>query len=91
MFRVLSPNRPHEYLGPSTGVCFLMAQKTRMAASYLGTWILLMVLLIYGPVLIGALSNSSTAVQVEGINYFADTLLFGGVILTVAAATRPAD
>ena len=75
----------------ATGVCFLMAQKTRMAASYLGTWILLMVLSIYGPVLIGALSNSSTAVQVEGINYFADTLLFGGVILTVAAATRPAD
>jgi hypothetical protein len=26
-------------------------------------------------------------VQVEGINYFADTLLFGGVILSLARAT----
>ena len=75
----------------ATGVSFLLARKTRIAATYLGTWILLMVLSIYGPVLIAALSNSSTAVQVEGINYFADTLLFGGVILTLAAATRPAD
>ena len=75
----------------AAGLCFLSGKKTRMAATYLGAWILLMVLSIYGPVLITALSNPSTAVQVEGINYFADTLLFGGVVLTVAAATRPAD
>ena len=73
------------------GVCFLAARKTRMAATYLGTWIVLMVVIIYVPVMIAALFNPSTAVKVEGINYFADTLLFGGVILTVAAATSPAD
>jgi len=73
------------------GVCFLLARKTRTASTYLGSWILLMVLVIYGPVMIAALFNPSTAVKVEGINYFADTLLFGGVILTLAAATRPAD
>jgi uncharacterized membrane protein YphA (DoxX/SURF4 family) len=72
-----------------SGVCFLVMRKVRMAATYLGAWILLMVVLIYGPVLITALSKPTTAVQVEGINYFADTLLFGGVILTVAAAARP--
>jgi uncharacterized membrane protein len=73
------------------GVCFLLTHRTRMAATYLGTWILLLVLVIYGPVLIGALSNPSAAVQVEGINYFADTLLFAGGILALASATRRSD
>ena len=69
------------------GVCFLLAWKTRMAATYLGAWIVLLVVVIYGPVLIGALADPSTAVQVEGLNYFADTLLFGGAILSLARAT----
>jgi hypothetical protein len=56
-----------------------------------GGWILLLVLVIYGPVMIAALSESDTAVNVEGINYFADTLLFGGAILALASATRRPD
>ncbi|HEX3438117.1 MAG TPA: hypothetical protein VHT24_15215 [Pseudacidobacterium sp.] len=71
------------------GVCFLLARKTRIAAAYLGAWIVLVVVVIYGPVLIAALANPNTGVQVEGINYFADTLLFGGVILSLAGANRP--
>jgi hypothetical protein len=55
-----------------------------MAATYLGTWIVLLVLLIYGPILIVQMSDPSTAVEVEGINYFADTLLFAGAILALA-------
>ena len=50
-----------------------------------------MVLVIYGPVLIVALSEPDTAVQVEGINYFADTMLFAGVILALASATPRPD
>jgi uncharacterized membrane protein YphA (DoxX/SURF4 family) len=69
------------------GVCFLLARKTRMAASYLGAWIVLLVVVIYGPVLIGALADPSSGVKVEGLNYFADTLLFAGVILSPARAT----
>jgi uncharacterized membrane protein len=69
------------------GVCFLLARKTRVAATYLGAWIVLLVVVIYGPVMIGALAAPSTAVKVEGLNYFADTLLFGGVILSLARAT----
>jgi uncharacterized membrane protein len=69
------------------GVCFLLARKTRMAATYAGAWIVLLVVCIYGPVLIGALANPSADVQVEGLNYFADTLLFGGVILSLARTT----
>lgn len=66
------------------GVSFLLARETRIASAYLGAWIVLAVVVIYGPVLIAALANPNTGVQVEGINYFADTLLFGGVILSVA-------
>ena len=73
------------------GVCFLLARKTRLVATYLGAWILLLVVSIYGPVLIGALANPSAAVKVEGINYFADTLLFGAVILSLAKASIVAD
>ena len=70
----------------AAGFSFLLARKTRLAATYLGAWIVLLVVVIYGPVLIGALMDPSSGVQIEGLNYFADTLLFGGAILSVAAA-----
>src|SRR5579863_3894314 len=73
------------------GVGILLAKKTRMAATYLGTWMVLLVLFIYGPILIVQLLDPSTAVKVEGINYFADTLLFGGAILALAGATPRTD
>ena len=69
------------------GVCFLLARKVRMAAAYLGAWIVFLVVVIYGPVLIGALADPNSGVKVEGLNYFADTLLFGAVILSLARAT----
>jgi uncharacterized membrane protein YphA (DoxX/SURF4 family) len=73
------------------GVCFLFGRKTRMAATYLGTWILLLVVGYYGPMLIGALADPSTASKIEGLNYFADTLLFGATILSLAHATSPTE
>jgi uncharacterized membrane protein len=74
-----------------TGGSILLRRKTRTVAACVGGWILLMVLVIYGPVLITALSQPGIAVKVEGINYFADTLLFAGVILALASATPPSD
>ena len=68
------------------GVCFLVGQRVRMAATYLGGWIVLTVVVVYGPVMIAALLDPSTAVKVEGLNYFFDTLLFGGAVLALAAA-----
>jgi hypothetical protein len=59
-------------------------------ATFVGGWILLMVLIIYGPVLIGALLQPGIGVEVEGINYFADTLLFAGAILALASVTPSA-
>lgn len=68
------------------GSCFLLRLKTRMAAAYVGAWLVLMVLVIYGPVLIGALADPNSGVKIEGLNYFADTLLFSAVILSLARA-----
>jgi uncharacterized membrane protein len=70
-----------------SGAAILLAKKTRLAATYLGAWIVLLVVVIYGPILISALSNPSTEAKVEGINYFFDTLLFAGVILALASAS----
>ncbi len=74
-----------------TGASALLGRKTRVVAACVGGWILLMVLVIYGPVLIGALSQPAIGVEVEGINYFADTLLFAGAILALASSTPPAS
>jgi uncharacterized membrane protein len=73
------------------GVYILLARKTRKAATFLGTWIVLLVMFIYGPILIASLSDPSTGIKIEGINYFADTLLFAGAILALASATPRTD
>ena len=74
-----------------SGLLILLAKKTRLAATYLGTWILLLVIFVYGPILITSLMDPSTAVKVEGLNYFADTLLFAGAILALAGASPAVD
>jgi uncharacterized membrane protein len=73
------------------GASILLNRKTRTVAACVGGWILLLVLFIYGPVLIMALSDPDIGIKVEGINYFADTLLFAGVILAAASATPRSD
>jgi uncharacterized membrane protein len=73
------------------GGSVLLNRKTRTVSTCLGGWILLLVIIIYGPVLIMALSEPGVAVKVEGINYFADTLLFAGAILALAKATPQPD
>jgi len=65
----------------------LLNRKTRTVAACAGGWILLMILVIYLPVMIGALSSPDLGVKIEGINYFYDTLLFTGGILAVASAS----
>jgi uncharacterized membrane protein len=70
-----------------TAGSLLLSKNPRKVATCLGGWLLLMVLAIYGPVMIAALSEPGIGVKVEGINYFADTLLFSGTILALARAT----
>jgi len=73
------------------GVSILVGKKTRIAATYLGSWVFLLVLAVYGPILIASLLDPSTDVKVEGINYFFDTLLYAGTILALASATASSD
>jgi len=74
-----------------TGGSILLNRKTRMVAACTGGWILLTILVIYVPVMIMALSDPNIGVKIEGINYFADTLLFAGVILAGASSTPRSD
>jgi uncharacterized membrane protein len=67
----------------------LLNRKTRTVATCLGGWLLALVLVMYVPVMIAALLEGGTPVQVEGINYWADTLLFAGVVLALARAAPP--
>jgi uncharacterized membrane protein len=73
------------------GTSILLNKKTRMAVTYLGTWLVLLVVFIYGPILIAALADPSTGAKVEGINYFFDTLLFAGAVLGLAGAPPRTD
>jgi len=73
------------------GASILLNKKTRTVAACVGGWILLTIVVIYVPVMIGALSAPNIEVKVEGINYFADTLLFAGVILAAANAAPRSD
>jgi uncharacterized membrane protein len=68
------------------GAAILFTKKARVAATYCGMWIFLIVLFIYGPILIASLLDPSTDVKVEGLNYFFDTLLYAGTILALARA-----
>jgi uncharacterized membrane protein len=71
------------------GIGILLPGKTKAAATYLGSWIVLLVVIIYGPILFVSLLDPSTAVKVEGINYFFDTLLYAGTVLALAKVAPP--
>ncbi len=69
----------------------LLNRSARTFTSFLGAWILALVVFIYTPVLFSALAGPNAGGQVEGVNYFADTLLFAGAVLAVAKATPRSD
>jgi hypothetical protein len=52
---------------------------SRQAAAALGAWVVLLVLSLYLAIMI-------SKPDIEGLNYFADTLLFGGVLLIASRA-----
>ncbi|HXX16459.1 MAG TPA: DoxX family membrane protein [Candidatus Eremiobacteraceae bacterium] len=78
----------HKLWAYVAGVVFVVAggyllanRKTRWAATVVGVTVLLLVLLVYGPIL-----GESAADIGNGLNYFADTLLFAGAALLLAEA-----
>jgi uncharacterized membrane protein len=72
----------------AAGAMILLNTRMRLAATVLGGWIVLLVAFIYGPILIALMATPNTGVNVEGLNYFGDTLLFAGVILALARAAE---
>jgi uncharacterized membrane protein len=73
------------------GAAILLGKKTRIAATYLGTWIALLVFTVYLAILVASFPDPSTDVKVEAVNYFTDTMLYAGVILALAKATPRSD
>lgn len=63
-----------------TGTLLLMGKKTRAAATWTGLIVLIGVLIVYVPIAIAQHSD------LEGLNYFFDTLMFGGTVLLLAGA-----
>jgi uncharacterized membrane protein len=64
----------------AAGACLLTNWKARFAATFLGITILLAVLCVYLPIL------ARTPTDIVALNYFFDTMLFGGTILLLANA-----
>jgi uncharacterized membrane protein YphA (DoxX/SURF4 family) len=64
-----------------TGILLLAGKKTRAAATWLGSTVLFVELVVYVP--IGVVERASLQ---NGLNYVADTLMFGGAILLLAGA-----
>ena len=70
----------------AVGACFLLSRKTHLAATRLGAY-MFRVVVISAPVKIIELCDPNPAVRTEGLNYFADTLLFGGAIFPPRCGT----
>ena len=70
------------------GVGILLNKHARAAAAWVGTLMTLLTLFLYFPILTMARGTSQTVV---GINYVADTLLYGGAVLLLAQALRTND
>jgi uncharacterized membrane protein len=64
----------------AAGAALIVNKKARMAATWLGIMILLLVLFVYLPMLV------ASPTDLESVNYFFDTLLFSGAILVLADA-----
>jgi uncharacterized membrane protein len=61
------------------GGAMLARKVARQAAAALGAWVVLLVVSLYLAIMI-------SKPDIEGLNYFADTLMFGGVLLVASRA-----
>ncbi|MEP6833811.1 MAG: hypothetical protein ABJB74_10460 [Gemmatimonas sp.] len=68
------------------GGSVLLSKNTRTVTALLGGWLVALVVVLYGPIMIAALTAPAMGEQLVGVNYFADTLLFAGAILALASA-----
>jgi uncharacterized membrane protein YphA (DoxX/SURF4 family) len=64
-----------------TGILLLLGKKTRAAAAWLGLTVLFLELVVYVPIAVVQRASID-----NGLNYFFDTLMYGGAILLLAVA-----
>jgi uncharacterized membrane protein len=65
------------------GIALLINKRSRLAASVTGLVMVVITVFLYTPIW---LMDRGTAQVVEGLNYFFDTLLYGGAVLLLAGA-----
>ena len=70
------------------GIALLINRRSRLAASVTGLVMVVITLFLYTPIW---LMDRGTAQVVEGLNYFFDTLLYGGAVLLLAGAMPKSD
>jgi len=63
------------------GVGLIANRKSRLAATCLGAMVLLLMIFVYAPMLAASLSDID-----NGLDFFADTLMFSGAVLLLAEA-----
>lgn len=63
------------------GLSILINWRARLASLWLGLFVFLVVMLVYLPIMIASFADIN-----NGLNYFADTLVFSGAALALAAA-----
>lgn len=63
------------------GLCLIVNKEARLAATWLGLMVLLLVVVLYVPIVVTNPSDIG-----NGLNYLADTLLLGGTVLALAGA-----
>src|SRR5262249_2882704 len=66
------------------GISILVGWRSRLAATTLGLVYLFLVMFIYLPTMLMTWGGAGS--RIEGLNFFLDTLMFGGVILILARA-----
>jgi uncharacterized membrane protein len=70
----------------ASGFCILLNWKARLAATWLGIFVFVVVLLVYLPITVAKISDIG-----NGLNYLADTLAYGGTALLLARALPVED
>jgi uncharacterized membrane protein len=70
------------------GISIVIRQRSRLAVTALGLVFLLLVIFIYLPIMLATWGGNGS--RLEGLNFLADTLMFGGAVL-ILAGVLPRD
>ena len=74
----------------AAGLSVVVGKRARTMTTLVGAWIVLLVLVLYGPIMVMALCAPGDTAQVVAIDFFVDTLLFAGAAFALAKAA-PAE